>query len=527
MEDNRDGKMSIYRAARSIKRRDSTVYNALRSIYEDTIFVGEISQLWPDLPLIANLRCGLWYSPKFHFTCYFKSTDGHTNNWSFNTSRLNLHVALLSGQKGGCIIVDATRKGKRFPDSMSKTIPIWTCVLNRAILNYRNKMLDSGLLMNEEVVDNSYCAEDVKLKNHNWDCSLHLPLWVPDTEKAAIEERVEKWTNQLETSGADIASISSCLKKPLRPLWISQKTVIWLNEVPDQNQWDFTPIILVSASSSSDVFRNKTTSEFSWNYIPGAGDDEESWARGLTPTHFWSHVNDLISSGPDLCNQKVADIVERDRVYRAHRGEYAPQVSVKNPKIADDVADVSNVKLPLASNMHNDDTTFKLSNDYGTTFWIGSTNLALGTTKHAALMSNVDCILNCDKESVSFNLPDSEAHLHLPMVSSKLDRFSLFNNLPSAVNFAKLNLRKAHRLLVCCRSGEDISVCICLAILTSLFDDKGTFDDGRSFSETCITKLEMRRRLVFVCRFATTARPSRGNLKQVFGFLTGGSVASA
>ncbi|KAJ6673584.1 TRNA A64-2'-O-RIBOSYLPHOSPHATE TRANSFERASE [Salix viminalis] len=113
------------------------------------------------------------------------------------------------------------------------------------------------------------------------------------------------------------------------------------------------------------------------------------------------------------------------------------------------------------------------------------------------------------------------------MVSSKLDRFSLFNNLPAAVNFAKLNLRKAHRLLVCCRSGEDISVCICLAILTSLFDDKGTFDDGRSFSETCITKLEMRRRLVFVCRFALTARPSRGNLKQVFGFLTGGSVASA
>lgn len=527
MEDYRDGKLSIYRAARSIKRRDNTVYNALQSIHEDSIFVGEISQLWPDLPLIANLRCGLWYSPKFHSTCYFKSTDGHTNNWSFNTSRLNLHVALLSGQKGGCIIVDSTRKGKRFPDSMSKTIPIWTCVLNRAILNYRNKMLDSGLLMNREVADYSNCAEDIKLKNHNWDCSLHLPLWVPDTEKAAIEERIEKWTNQLEASGADIASISSCLKKPLRPLWISQKTVIWLNEVPDHNQWDFTPIILVSASSSSDVFRNKTTSEFSWNYIPGAGDDEESWARGLTPTHFWSHVHDLISSGPDLCNQKVADIVEKDRVYRAHRGEYAPQVTVKNLKMADAVADVSNVELPLASNMHSDDTTLQPSNDYCTTFWIGSTNLVVGTTKHAALMSNVDCILNCDKEPVSINLPDSEAHLHLPMVSSKLDRFSLFNNLPAAVNFAKLNLRKAHRLLVCCRSGEDISVCICLAILTSLFDDKGTFDDGRSFSKTCITKLEMRRRLVFICKFAITARPSRGNLKQVFGFLTGGSAASA
>lgn len=93
-----EGKISIYRAVRTIKRRDNTLYNALRSIYEDSTFVGEISQLWPDLPLLANLRCGLWYSPKFDATCYFKSTDGHSNNWSFNTSRLNLHIAELAGK---------------------------------------------------------------------------------------------------------------------------------------------------------------------------------------------------------------------------------------------------------------------------------------------------------------------------------------------------------------------------------------------------------------------------------------------
>ncbi|GER34083.1 initiator tRNA phosphoribosyl transferase family protein, partial [Striga asiatica] len=137
MEDERQ---TIYKISRTIKRRESSLYNALRSIYEDSIFVGEISQLWPDLPLLANLRCGLWYYPKFHSNCYFKSTDGHTNNLSFSTSRLNLHVAVLAGQQGGCMIVDSTRKGKRFPDSMSKTIPIWTCVLNRAIYGYRARV---------------------------------------------------------------------------------------------------------------------------------------------------------------------------------------------------------------------------------------------------------------------------------------------------------------------------------------------------------------------------------------------------
>lgn len=42
--------------------------------------------------------------------------------------------------------MDSTRKGKRFPDSMSKTIPIWTCVLNRSIRNHLSKMNDVSLL---------------------------------------------------------------------------------------------------------------------------------------------------------------------------------------------------------------------------------------------------------------------------------------------------------------------------------------------------------------------------------------------
>lgn len=88
--------MSIYKASRTIKRKQTSIYNSLRSIQEDSIFISEIAQLWPELPLVANLRCGLWYAKTFHSNCYFKSTDGHTNNLSFNTSRLNLHLAILA-----------------------------------------------------------------------------------------------------------------------------------------------------------------------------------------------------------------------------------------------------------------------------------------------------------------------------------------------------------------------------------------------------------------------------------------------
>ncbi|OMO82684.1 Initiator tRNA phosphoribosyl transferase [Corchorus capsularis] len=495
-----EAKLSIYRAARTIKRKENTVYNALRSIYEDSIFVGEISQLWPQLPLVANLRCGLWYSPKFHSTCYFKSTDGHNNNWSFSTSRLNFHIALLAGQKGGCRIVDSTRRGKRFPDSMSKTIPIWTCVLNRSISNYLNNNNDGSSM---EV---SFGSLDTEQKSVDWDCSLHLPLWVSGTEKAAIEERLEGWTRDLEASGADIAALASCLKKPLRPLWISQKTVIWINEVPDYDSWDFTPIILVSASLPSGVPQHRTTSEFSWNYIPGAGDDEESWARGLSPYLFWNHAYDLISSGPDLCNQKVADMVEKDRVYRAQRGQNAPQITAK-PSISESSPNFLSVDPLLCSDLSN--LNVSCSDEESGIYWLGSTNLALSSSQVAENATNVDCILNCDQRSITVHLPEAEAYLHLPILNSKFDRFSLFNNLSSAVSFAKSKLTNGRTLLVSCHDGEDISVCICLAILISLYNDEGSFDGGKSFSETGITKSEMRRRLVYICKFAIKARPSR------------------
>ena len=108
---------SIYKVARALKKDEHTLFNCLASIVGDSHFVQEIRLLYPDLPLLANLRAGGWYAPTPDGTCYFKSTDGHQNNCNFSVTRLNWHVAELATQKGGVIIVDATRKGKRFPVS--------------------------------------------------------------------------------------------------------------------------------------------------------------------------------------------------------------------------------------------------------------------------------------------------------------------------------------------------------------------------------------------------------------------------
>lgn len=314
------------------------------------------------------------------------------------------------------------------------------------------------------------------------------------------------------------------MQKPLRPLWISQRTRIWLNEVPNIESWDFTPVILISASASDSVATQRMSSEFSWHYIPGAGDDEESWARGLTSTLFWKHSYDLLDAGPDHCNQLVGDIVEKDRVYRAQRGEHSPQITAKSLKSLDAPNFNGDQKCEMRLMNLDPCTSTKdaqSSSSDPLLFWIGSSNLAISSTFQVAdTFLGVDCILNCDSTSkLSFNSSE-KSYLELSIVGSKDDRFSLMKNLPKAVEFAKRNLIAGRKLLVCCKNGEDISICVALAIVTLLFDDNGCFDYGNSFAKRDLTKLEMRKRLVFICKFAVNARPSRGNLKQVYGFLS-------
>ena len=51
-----------------------------------------------------------------------------------------------------------------------------------------------------------------------------------------------------EQVGADMAQLAQALQKPLRPLWLSQESRMWLDDVPALDSLPFIPIMLVSAS---------------------------------------------------------------------------------------------------------------------------------------------------------------------------------------------------------------------------------------------------------------------------------------
>ena len=51
----------------------------------------------------------------------------------------------------------------------------------------------------------------------------------------------------VQVSG-DVGKLAAVLNKPLRPIWLSQESRMWLNEMADHVDLPFTPLYLVSAS---------------------------------------------------------------------------------------------------------------------------------------------------------------------------------------------------------------------------------------------------------------------------------------
>ncbi|KAI2623183.1 initiator tRNA phosphoribosyl transferase [Hypoxylon sp. NC1633] len=259
-----------------LKRSNLSITNRLRSIRKDADFVSDVAAAFAR-PLIANERCGSWYIPPENKggSAYFKSTDGHTGQWRFSTRRLNLQLLEIIGDNDGCIIVDSTRRGKRMPDALSKTVPIWCCVLNHVLFP------------------------------HNPEChDLYTPPnTVSQSEHAQIEARVLEHVASFRTLEVNMDALRRQLKKPIRPVWVTQESsLVPTDEVFD----DFHPVICCTSS------RRVLGGEMSeGGYIQGAGDDTENWALGLIPPVFWRHADTLLSTPepdlPDLVRTLISD----------------------------------------------------------------------------------------------------------------------------------------------------------------------------------------------------------------------------
>ena len=222
-----------------------------------------------NLPIIANERCGSWYtrglSSSHQYSCYFKSTDGHVGTYAFSLKRLNLNVIDIVSQHGACIIVDASVQ-KEMPDSFARTIPIWCAVLNRIAARFRRE-LNMPIIPSDD----------------EWDDTLYTPEWIVSKEE---HETMESWINVRVQELYDCKAIvdpkwvATTLDKPLRPVWMTPQDDN-LNDLNDN-------YYIVTCLNASRHSVNRTwNDEQAWWYTPGGADDEEAWARQLTPQLFW------------------------------------------------------------------------------------------------------------------------------------------------------------------------------------------------------------------------------------------------
>jgi tRNA A64-2'-O-ribosylphosphate transferase len=391
----------------------SDIRNRLLSIrYDVEEFVKPLLAQYSQYPVVANERCGTWYAyPFLTSTCYFKSTDGHIGTWNFSLKRLNLPVLQIASKRGGCLILDSSVR-KELPDSLSRTIPIWACVINRIVGRFRDDLNLPPL--------------------ETWDIALHTPSWlVSNDEHEMICRILDERVDSLYSSGAIVnpQKLVQTLNKPLRPYWITPDR----RELEINTEGCYYAIVCMSCS------KQQSPTELKFEYIPGAGDDDESWSRKLTPRLFWENSSAIFGDPPDDCRSMIDVETVVDGVVQA-----GDQRENNEPK--------------------------GLSYDE-----IGTTGIFIGTRRAGRppdCWEDFDVVLavtELEYDGMKEHIPDGKYYLQLPVEEGKRDRTELERWMAVAIAFVALN-RKS-RILIHCAQGKDRSVAVsmaCIALLTEL-----------------------------------------------------------
>ena len=421
---------------------------------------------------------------------HFKSTDGHKNIYNFSLKRINLPflqtVARASRQHGAVLIVDAS-KYKVQPDSFSATLPIWCCVMNRLVAYYRHSL---GINIHGE---------------SKWDDTLFTPPCISKEEHDNMNRIIDERVQSVVTSKVllDPKAFVKTVHKPLRCFWVQndsgRELLKDLQEVYSDvtnAQSLYSCIICISCSDFKRERRGRkhesgVDSKGGENclYISGAGDDEEAWAKGLTPTLFWEHLNVFINN-PNCTTDEETECIVDALVSRARNGNEewfrAPRDDNVHRQCMGDIS-VS----PFSKNCRK--SSPKTRPCFTTYFdQIGSTYKETGIgamyvgTRRAGrppeCWNYFDAIVNVttmeyDELSSGSGIPNGKYYLQLPVKEGKRDRSELENWMGVALLFISKNLARGKRILIHCAQGMDRSVAVAMAALCIFYNFIADEDD--------------------------------------------------
>ncbi|KAF3770802.1 initiator tRNA phosphoribosyl transferase [Cryphonectria parasitica EP155] len=508
------GNHNINRILGDLKRSNLSITNRLRSVQQDADFVDEVAAAFGGgrRPLIANERCGSWYirPGAKGGSAYFKSTDGHTGQWRFSTRRLNLHLLPIIERCDGIIIVDSTRRGKRMPDALSKTIPIWCCVLNRA------------LFPDQPEFHNLYVP----------------PNAVSDSEKSQALARIPEGLAAFKELNLDLDSLCAQISKPLRPTWVTQETALGhLQTGEDDGDGggdggaehifdDFRPVICCTSS------RRVAGGEMSGHtgYIQGAGDDTENWAHGLEPPVFWANADELLSTPeadlPDLIRSLVASakrhpLEEENTTTEDGSGGIASSTADLPPAARQLTPQLHVSPLPIPQRLMGDPTWFTVallpSPTPAETWPRSPTHMEVGLGKHKVASRNLRAALPSICDSALRFLHSDDDNSRNP-AEEEGDQHDEHDNPPP--------LRRRRILVACDTGGRDLSVGVALALLCWCFEDDSSGaaaaaagGGGGGGGTVSFNKSLIKIRLGRIMTTMPDANPNRATLQSVNSFL--------
>lgn len=287
--------------SKTFRLENKNIKSRLLSVLEDYQYIQDIIEpTFCDYKIVPNERCGVWYCPpeKYNKTCYFKSTDGHTDIWEFSHRRLNFHILEDIFTDGGVVIVDSTRRGKKIPDSLSKTIPIWCAVLN-CIINA--EINGHGLYVTTEFAEKYlFLPPNTVSPTERLQILAKIPTlvencikYVPNVRTMLLEKIKTHFKGPNKLENEEIV---------LRPIWIhpgskhnidtfTGDVVPWTGFSHGAFQTGKEPLVFtVCCCSCSYQCQDGTNKKSGYTYVQGAADDHELWSNGLEAVDFWKNV---------------------------------------------------------------------------------------------------------------------------------------------------------------------------------------------------------------------------------------------
>eukprot|EP01135_Chromosphaera_perkinsii_P002563 Nk52_evm79s224 gene=Nk52_evmTU79s224 len=436
------------------------------------------------IPLVANIRCGAWYSPRFDSSVYFKSTDGHLGKWELSTRRRNLHLVSLLVELGTCVVLDSTKRGRMVPDSFAKTIPIWCACINRVVQRLQKKSVDE------------------------WDVALHThPRFVSAVEHNEISTLLDVFVLKFEEHMCERdAEILRKVAKPLRPLWITPATK-YVEDI-DLHAMEFYPIVCFSVSEVVTTADGIVT-KGNFNYIQGCADDHEAWSRGLTSSMFWKHAAYLLEN-EKTCEERLREVINRSK--REELGEYDHiEQHMDFNGTCGDMSQYSD-KLNWDTGMPPIPKSLTKKVYFNA---IGETGLFVGSrlaSKPPHCFEEFDVIVNCCMFEYDAFLSENEMsqgrYLWLPIPEGKRGSKTLEKLLPVALIFIAKHLCEKRKVLIHCAQGADRSVTIAMAALMLLFSKDYSFSIPTSLQPFLDNSPTLPTRKT-ISQFASCCQPSK------------------